>query len=396
MTWPRDARLQLGILSAGIVLGEAPWFAATVVAQGMTHELALTSAASSWLTQAVQLGFVLGSVTSALLLLSDRFSPRRLAAACAVLAAAATAALTIPGIGATGVISLRLLTGAALAGVYPPGIKMAAGWTESHRGTAIGVLVAAVTLGSAAPHLLRVVANLERWRPVLLLAAVSALASALVFWRLAREGPYQSPSAPFDPHAIGQVLRDRGVLLATGGYLGHMWELFAMWSTIGLFMADVARRHGQPAVVAPLCAFVAMGIGGAIGCLVAGMWADRIGKSRVAIAALVVSGVCALAIGPVAASSFLWAVVVAFIWGVTIVADSAQFSACVTLLAPQRYVGTAVTVQTASGFLLTTVTIGLVPGWAADWGWHWAYAPLALGPALGIVAMRQLWIERRV
>ncbi len=379
-----------------MVLGMAPWFAATVVASAMSHEFSLSEGLQAWLTLAVQLGFVVGSIVSAGLLLSDRFSPRRLAVVCATLASAATVLLTLPDLGGSAAIVLRMMTGAALAGVYPPGIKMAAGWTQSRRGTAIGVLVGALTLGTAAPHLLRLVANLDRWRPVLYWASISALLSAFVFAVLVREGPFQSPSAPFDPRALRRVLRDRGVALATGGYLGHMWELYAMWSTLGVFLAEMVRVHARPPRFAPLLAFAVIGLGGATGSVAAGLCADRVGKSRVAIVAMAVSGICALTVGPLALASFRAGVTVAFIWGVAIVADSAQFSACVAELAPKEYVGTAVTTQTALGFLLTMLTIHLVPEWAASWGWGWAYAPLAIGPALGIMAMRQLWVDTRV
>lgn len=395
MTPSHEARRQLAVLSTAIVLGMAPWFAATVVAQAMGVELGLSRWQQSWLTLAVQLGFVLGSVVSAAMLLSDRFSPRWLAAASAVLAAAATALLVLPGVGPEAAIALRLLTGAALAGVYPPGIKIAAGWTQQRRGTAIGVLVGALTLGSASPHLLRAAVDLTAWRPVLLIAAASAVLSALLFGAATREGPYQAASAPFDPRVVGAVVRNRGVMLATGGYLGHMWEIYAMWSSVGVFFAEVLRWHGRGEGMASLIAFGAIGIG-SLGCVLGGVWADRIGRSRVTIVAMVVSGACALLIGVVARYSLSLGIALALLWGVAIVADSAQFSACVTELSPGDYVGTAVTLQTALGFLLTMVTILLVPRWAAAWGWQWAYVPLAIGPALGIIAMRRLWAERRI
>jgi MFS family permease len=384
-------RWQLALLSGAIVLGMAPWFAATVVARPMAADLGLSAAQEAWLTLAVQLGFVLGSVFSAALLLSDRFSARRFAAASATLAALATATLAWRAVTPVAAIALRVVAGAALAGVYPPGIKMAAGWTTQRRGTAIGVLVGAVTLGSASPHLLRAAFDLREWRPVLLAAAASALASAALFLWAAREGPHQAPSAPFDPRAVGQVVRNRGVMLATGGYLGHMWELYAMWSSIGIFFTEILRWHGRSDSAAPLIAFAVIGIG-AVGCAWAGMWADRIGRARVTIIAMAISATCALAIGPVSRASLALTVGLALVWGIAIVADSAQFSACVTELSPREYVGTAVTMQTALGFLLTMLTIVLVPRWAALWGWHWAYAPLAIGPGLGILAMRRLRI----
>ena len=389
-----DVRTQLGVLSAAIVLAMAPWFAATVVAAPMAHELSLSTAAVSWLTLAVQLGFVLGSLTSAVLVLSDRYRPRHLAAVCALLAAASTAAIALFPLNGSQSILMRLLTGASLACVYPPGMKIAAGWTDRYRGTAIGILVGAVSVGSAAPHLLRATWDVAEWRPVVLMAAISAAVGAIIFATAVREGPYQAPAAPFDPRAIGRVLGERKVRLATGGYLGHMWELFAMWSTIGLFLADAGRRHDIAEMWAPLNAFLVIA-SGALGCVLAGIRADQIGRARVTIIAMAVSGACALAIGPVSMWSYSLTIAVAVVWGVSVVADSAQFSACVAEVAPREYVGTALTVQTASGFLLTMLTIHLVPEWAARWGWDFAYAPLALGPLLGILAMARLVDRRR-
>jgi MFS family permease len=389
-----EARAQLGVLSVAIVLAMAPWFAATVVAAPMADELSLGTASVSWLTLAVQLGFVLGSLTSALLVLSDRYRPRHLAAVCSLLAAASTAAIALFPLTGSQSIVMRLLTGASLACVYPPGMKIAAGWTDRYRGTAIGILVGAVSVGSAAPYLLRATWNVAQWRPVLLLAAISAALGGIIFATAVREGPYQAPSSPFDPRAIGRVLGERKVRLATAGYLGHMWELFAMWSTIGLFLADAGRRHDVGAMWAPLNAFLVIASGG-IGCVLAGIRADQIGRARVTIIAMATSGACALAIGPASAWSYSLTMAVALVWGVSVVADSAQFSACVAEVAPAEYVGTALTVQTASGFLLTMLTIHLVPEWAARWGWEFAYVPLAIGPLLGILAMARLGDRRR-
>ena len=388
------ARAQLGVLSGAIVLSMAPWFAATVVAAPMARELSLSAGEVSWLTLAVQLGFVLGSLTSAVLVLSDRYRPRHLAAVCALLAAASTAAIALFPLTGWQSIAMRLLTGASLACVYPPGMKIAAGWTHRYRGTAIGILVGAVSVGSAAPHLLRATWNVDEWRPVVLLAAMCAAIGGVLFATVVREGPYQAPSSPFDPRAVARVLGERDVRLATGGYLGHMWELFAMWSTIGLFLTDAGRRHDVAPLWAPLNAFLVIA-SGAIGCVLAGIRADQIGRARVTIIAMAISGACALAIGPLSSWSYSLTIALALVWGVSVVADSAQFSACVAEVAPREYVGTALTVQTASGFLLTMLTIHLVPAWAARWGWERAYMPLAIGPLLGILAMSRL-LDRRV
>jgi MFS family permease len=372
-----------------MVLGMLPWFSATVAAPAMAAEWGATPATVAWLTMAVQLGFVAGTAVSAMLMLSDRWSPRRLAGASALLAAAATAALALGASGPRTAIALRALTGVALAGVYPPGMKLAAGWWQRGRGMAIGVLVGALTLGSASPNLLRAAPLAGSWRGLLVVSGAAAALSGILFLTAVREGPYQAPSAPFDWRALGRVLSDRGVLLATGGYLGHMWELYAMWASLPLFWTYVATAREIPTSSAFVLAFATMAAGAA-GCVVAGVVADRVGRATVTIWAMALSGACALAIGTLIDAPLPLLVTVAVIWGITVVADSAQFSACITEVAPSAYVGTALTVQTCLGFLLTVVTIRLVPVWATRWGWEWAFTPLAIGPALGIVAMSRL------
>ena len=383
------ARPQLVVLSVAMVLGMTPWFSATVAAPGMIAEWRVGTSTTAWLTIAVQLGFVVGTCVSAIMLISDRFSPRHLAAVSAMLAGIATATLAWRHTGPTLAIVLRGLTGVALAGVYPPGIKIAAGWSRSRRGTAIGILVGALTIGSAAPNLFRLAVPAEEWRWIVLASAFAALLSAAVFAFAIREGPFQASSAPFDPSALPSVLRDRGVLLATGGYLGHMWELYAMWSSMGAFWGYVASRHAVTPLVAAALAFFSIATG-AVGCVIAGVAADRLGRPLVTILAMAVSGSCALLIGTLISRPLFLVAVVAMVWGASIVADSAQFSAAVTELAPTRYVGTAITLQTSLGFLLTIVTIRLVPIWADSWGWERAYMPLAIGPGLGILSMWRL------
>ncbi|MCC6318167.1 MAG: MFS transporter [Gemmatimonadaceae bacterium] len=372
-----------------VVLGMSPWFSATVVAPAIVREWDATDTGGLWLTLAVQAGFVAGSLVSAVFLLSDRLRPQRLAAWSALGAAVGTALLALPAVQLETAVLLRLAIGAALAGVYPPGIKLAAGWTRQHRGLAIGALVAGTTLGSAVPHLLRLAVAPDEWRALQWLAASCALAGAALFTCVVREGPYQAPSAPFSARALGAVFANRGVVLATGGYLGHMWELYAMWSSIGLFWSAFGATHGLASPLTSTLAFATVGAGAA-GCLWAGTVADRVGRSRVAMLAMAISGCCSLLIGPATSGPTLVVVAIAIVWGMSIVADSAQFSAAVTEFAPHDYVGTAVTVQTALGFLLTMVTIGLVPAWSATWGWRYAYMPLAIGPLLGMVAMWRL------
>ena len=377
---------QLVVLSVAMVLGMTPWFSATVAAPGMIAEWRTTPSVSAWLTIAVQLGFVFGTLVSAVLLLSDRFSSKRLAAGSSIIVTVATATLAWRHTGPATAMLLRFATGVALAGVYPPGIKIAAGWWQYRRGTAIGVLVGALTIGSAAPNLIRAVAPPDQWRAIILFAAACALISAGLFAIAVRDGPYQSPSAPFDPRALSTVIRNRRVALATAGYLGHMWELYAMWSSMGAFWAYVSATRDVSPSTAPLLAFATIA-SGTVGCVLAGLAADRVGRPVVTIVAMAISGTCALTIGFLTSAPLFVVASVAVVWGVSIVADSAQFSAAVTEYAPSQYVGTAITLQTCLGFLLTIATIRLVPIWVEEWGWKLAYIPLAMGPAAGIVAM---------
>jgi MFS family permease len=366
-----------------------PWFTATVAAPGMIAEWGTSASTTTWLTIAVQLGFVIGTFASAMLMLADRVSARRLAATCALIAAVATLLLTRHGCGPTEAVLWRAVTGIALAGVYPPGIKIAAGWWRHRRGTAIGILVGALTIGSAAPNIVRVAFQSSNWRPAVIVAAAAAAGSAALFAFVVREGPYQAPSAPFNPGAIATILRDRGVMLATAGYLGHMWELYAMWSSIGAFWTYAALRHSLDPRTAAVYAFLTIAAG-TIGCVVAGPLADRVGRPLVTIVSMAVSGACAAIVGFFVSGPVSLLLCVTIIWGMSIVADSAQFSAAVTELTPPSYVGTAITLQTCAGFLLTIVTIRLVPVWVDQWGWERAYLPLAIGPAFGIVAMWRL------
>ena len=384
-----SARSQLALLAVVMVLGMTPWFSATVIAPALAERWSATTAMIAWLTMAVQLGFVGGTLASAALMLADRWSARRLAAGSALLAAVATAMVVIAADSPRTVIALRVLTGVALAGVYPPGMKIVAGWWREGRGMAIGVLVGALTLGSASPHLLRATIGPEKWATVLLAAAACSAAAGLLLLVRVREGPFQAAPTPFDIHGLRRVIGDRGVALATGGYLGHMWELYAMWSSIGVFWGFVIARRGLDPALGPMLAFLSIGFG-LVGSVAAGVLADRIGRATVTIVAMTVSGACALGIGLLIDAPVVVLAMVSIVWGIAIVADSAQFSACVTELAPREYIGTALTLQTSLGFLLTIITIRYVPLWAEWWGWRIAYAPLAIGPVLGIISMWRL------
>jgi hypothetical protein len=273
-------------------------------------------------------------------------------------------------------------------------MKIATGWFREGRGWAIGILVGALTLGSAAPHLVRWAAPPEAWRLVLGIAAASALVGGLLVLAIPHDGPFAAPSPRFSWSAAPRILRDRAVLLANLGYLGHMWELYAMWTWMAVFVAasERVRRGGASAETATLAALVTFAVvgSGAIGCWLGGKYADRWGRTLVTSAAMVVSGGCAIAAGLFFGGPLVAFVPLLLLWGVTVVADSAQFSTAVSELARADYVGTALTLQTSMGFLLTCATIYLLPAVAAAIGWRWSMSVLAIGPALGVWAMLAL------
>ena len=370
----------------------APWFSASAVAPALAAAWDLGPGGTAGLTISVQLGFVAGALVSSILTLADIWSARRLVAGSAVAAGLATIGVALSPGPAVG-FGLRFLTGAALAGVYPPGMKIAAGWFREARGWAIGILVGALTLGSAAPHLVRWVVPGDAWRTVLTVAAAFALLGGALVLRVPHDGPFAAPSPPFSWSAAPQLLRDRAVLLANLGYLGHMWELYAMWTWMAAFVtaSEISRQGsgGDVQAVAALVTFGVVGIG-AVGCWLGGKYADRRGRTLVTSAAMAVSGCCCLLVGFLFGKP-LWALVpLLAIWGISVVADSAQFSTAISELAPRQYVGTALTLQTSLGFLLTAVTISLLPVAAAAIGWRWSMSVLAIGPALGVWAMQAL------
>ena len=380
------------LLAGAELLAMAPWFSASAVAPTLTRIWSLSPGATAWLTISVQLGFVAGAIVSAMLVLADRLSARRLFTGSAMIAAAATVGVTLAPDARTA-IAFRVLTGAALAGVYPPGMKIAAGWFKEGRGLAIGILVGALTLGSASPHLVRWAVSPEAWRVVLVVAAISAVVGGLLVLLVPNDGPFAAPSPPLSLAAAPRVLKDANVLLANLGYLGHMWEVYAMWTWMAAFVAASEHmRRGDQANVAGLAALVTFTVvgSGAIGCWLGGRYGDRWGRSVVTSLAMLISGICALTVGVVFGGPLLVLVPLLIVWGVSVVADSAQFSAAVSELAPREYVGTALTLQTSMGFLLTCATIYLLPVVAEKIGWRWSMSVLAIGPALGIWAMLTL------
>jgi MFS family permease len=384
-----DRYRALAVLAVAVLLAMTTWFSATAVLPQLRDEWGLTPTAATLLTVAVQAGFVVGALVSAVLNLADLVAPRRLLLLTALGAAAANV-LLVSSDGAASAVPLRFATGVFLAGVYPPSLKAMATWFRRGRGTALGVMVGALTLGSALPHLVNALGGVS-WRFVIVVTSVLTLAGGLLAEFGTTDGPFPFPRAPFEPRMARRVLADRGVRLATLGYFGHMWELYALWAWFSAFYADLLLTRGtpDPRRLAAFATFAVIGVGAA-GCWVGGVLGDRWGRTRTTAVAMAVSGTCALVIGPLRLAAVPVVLVVALVWGFWVVADSAQFSTMVTEIADQRYVGTAVTLQLAIGFLLTVPTIWIIPVLRDAVTWRWAFAFLALGPAAGVAAMLRL------
>ncbi len=380
----------LAVTAVAVILTLTTWFSATAVMPELVKVYSLRPAEAAWLTNGVQLGFVVGALVSSLLSIGDVFRTTTLMSI-AALAAGLANGLLLLDLGAFEAIMVRFLTGISLALVYPPAMKFVATWFQTGRGLAMGAMVGALTLGSALPHLIRALGASFDWRLVISTSSVACLVASLIFVFLLREGPYPFSRTRVDPRQIGKIIRNRPVMLANIGYFGHMWELYALWGWILAFgTAAFAAGHVSSVSAASFLAFAVIALG-APSSVVAGWLADRIGRCYTTALCMAISGTCALIIGFAFDGPIWLLVLIASIWGLTVVGDSAQFTAAVTELSDQSLVGSALAFQMGVGFLITIITLWLVPVLADALGsWRWSFVILAPGPAIGVWAMLSL------
>lgn len=378
----RAARRALIVVCLAVLLATSTWFSGTVAARELAALWSLSAAAAARLTSATQWGFIAGTLIYAAANLADRFDARKVFALSALGGALCNLGFAWLSEGQASALLFRFATGVTLAGVYPVGMKLIASWFRAGLGWRLGLMVGCLTLGTAFPYGVAALGLELDWRALASLASLAAGGGATLVYLGAREGPLLRTRAKLDLRVIGRVFRHPPFRDTALGYFGHMWELYALWSMSALWLEAAIASDPAWAQRVPLLAFATVAVG-ALGCVGGGLLSRRVGERRVALIALCGSGLaCALSgfafeLPPAALLVFM------LVWGLLVVADSPQFSALAARHAPAEYTGTALTIQNGLGFLLTTVSIQLIPWVAGAVGWRWVFGILAIGPLIG-------------
>jgi len=368
------------------------WFAGNAVIEGIQIDLSLPDNALGPITSALQLGFIFGALLFAILTISDRYSPSKVFFVSALTAATTNAMLLVISGGYEVVLVLRFATGFCLAGIYPVGMKITADYFPQGLGKALGILLGALVLGTASPHLLRAIMEDLPWRYVIVVTSLIAALGGLLVLLFVKDGPNRKAASTPDLTAFFSVFKKADFRAAAFGYFGHMWELYAFWAFIPVFLMFYAEKNALQLPTSML-SFSIIGIG-ALACIAGGYWAVRKGSARVAAVALVISGLCCLLSPFIFQLSLIPFLIVLFIWGLTVIADSPQFSTLIAQTAPRESVGTALTIVNSIGFFITIITIQGLNYFATHVDPMYLFLPLTLGPVFGLISMRRLFDSR--
>jgi len=382
----------LPVIAISQFAGTSLWFAGNAVMPDLQRRAGFSPEALGDMTSAVQLGFIAGTLVFALLSVADRYSPRKVFLVSALLGAAFNAATFFAGTSLWSLLLLRFATGFFLAGIYPVGMKIASSWFDRDLGRALGFLVGALVLGTALPHLIRALGTELRWESIMLaVSAVAVLGGGLMYW-LVPDGPFLKQGARLDLTSIASVFQSREFRASSFGYFGHMWELYALWAFVPVYLGSLDPEGVVGSASQSFWTFVIIGAG-AIGCVVGGLASLKFGSARVASLQLAASGACCL-LSPVV-FGLPYPMVLAFLifWGVVVVGDSPQFSALNARYAPPQLVGSALTIVNCLGFAITILAIQLLNHAASRIGSQYVFLLLLPGPIFGLWSLRLLLLS---
>lgn len=359
------------------------WFASNAVLIDIITQFGLASNSIGYLTNAVQFGFIIGTLTLSLLSIADRFSPSKVFFISALIGAILNLGIILEFNALTSLLAFRFGVGICLAGIYPVGMKIASDYFEKGLGKSLSYLVAALVLGTAFPHLLKSISSSFNinWQNVIYVTSVISAIGGLTIYLMIPDGPFRQPASKIELSKTFNIFKNKPFKSYTFGYIGHMWELYAFWAFVPIILERTTREHRSLDI--PLWSFIIIAIG-SLACIIGGHLSERFGSRRIAIIALFSSGICCLIFPFIGSCHLNVLLVFLLIWGMAVIADSPLFSALVAQNAPQEFRGTALTIATCLGFTITLISIQILTYLVDKYDSNYVYWLLLLGPVFGV------------